>query len=362
MIYFSNDYQEGCAPRILERLAATNMTQTVGYGLDPYCDSARQLITQACGLDNTDSHNGWREKETAGAVHFLVGGTQLNSLVINSILRPHQGVICSDSGHIYVHETGAVEHGGHRVIYFPSDDGKLTAAQIQATIFSHRHDPNIEHTVQPAMVYISFPTENGLIYSKSELQDICTVCRQYDMPLYIDGARLGYGLMSPASDLTLSDIASLADLFYIGGTKQGALFGEALVISNPAYRKDFRYLIKQAGGLLAKGRLLGLQFAALFESSDGEVPLYWQLSKNAITQAMRINQALKTGNKHISLAWDSPTNQQFAIIHNNKLHQLQQRFVFSVISPQTPDSTLVRICTSWATKEEDVTILIDNLS
>ncbi len=362
MIYFSNDYQEGCAPQILERLAATNLKQTDGYGLDPYCDNARQLILNACHLSRTDTDNRhWRDRETAGIVHFLVGGTQVNSIVINSILRPHQGVICSDTGHIYVHETGAIEHSGHRVVYLPSADGKLTAAQIQDTLLAHLYDPNIEHTVQPAMVYLSFPTENGLLYSKNELQAISTVCHQYHIPLYIDGARLGYGLMSPCSDLTLPEIAALADIFYIGGTKQGALFGEALVISNPDLRKDFRYLIKQSGGLLAKGRLLGLQFSTLFEDLDK--PLYMELSRHAITQAMRINQTLKTtSHKGIKLAWDSPTNQQFAIIHDDILHSLKQQFVFSTISKQPQDSKLVRICTSWGTKEDDVSRLIDKLS
>ena len=211
------------------------------------------------------------------------------------------------------------------------------------------------------MVYLSFPTENGLLYSKNELQAISTVCHQYHIPLYIDGARLGYGLMSPCSDLTLPEIAALADIFYIGGTKQGALFGEALVISNPDLRKDFRYLIKQSGGLLAKGRLLGLQFSTLFEDLDK--PLYMELSRHAITQAMRINQTLKTtSHKGIKLAWDSPTNQQFAIIHDDILHSLKQQFVFSTISKQPQDSKLVRICTSWGTKEDDVSRLIDKLS
>ena len=354
MVYFQCDYEEGCAPQILERLSQTNMEQTVGYGLDPYSLRAKQLIADLCGINAQSDTPLWREQETAGAVHFLVGGTQTNDIVIRSLLRPHQAVVAADTGHINVHETGAIEHSGHKVIALPASNGKLTAQQVQDTLQQHLFDPNIEHCVQPAMVYISFPTETGTLYSKVELQALYTVCRQYQVPLYIDGARLGYGLRSPQNDLTLKDIAQLADLFYIGGTKQGALFGEALVICNPQYRKDFRYLIKQGGGMLAKGRLLGLQFLTLFTDD-----LYWHLSDNAIRQALRIKQALS--DKHYPLYQDSYTNQQFALFTDEQLERLQADFTFSYIERTQDGLNAVRICTSWATTEENVTRLIEAL-
>lgn len=350
MIYLSCDYQEGCTPEILQRLAESNMEQTEGYGLDVHCARARQSILSACGL-NPQRDGFWREDQTAGMVHFFVGGTQTNEIVIGSLLRPHQGVLCADSGHIQVHETGAIEHGGHKVLALPTKDGKLTAVQVQDAIMQHQFDPNIEHVVQPGMVYLSFPTETGLIYSRQELQAISAICKQYGLPLYIDGARLGYGLTAEGADVTLRDIARLADLFYIGGTKQGALFGEALVITNAAYRKDFRYLIKQGGAMFAKGRLLGLQFETLFTDD-----LYWRLSRHANEQAMRIKQALQS--KGYPMPLDSPTNQQFAIFEDDKLAQLQQEFTLSVVEKTDPTHTLVRICTSWATQSEWIDRLI----
>ena len=361
MIYFECDYGEGCAPAILQALEQTNLEQTVGYGLDPYSLKAQQLIADLCGL-NSDEHkesgtlqeNLWRERETAGAVHFLVGGTQTNTVVINYLLRPHQGVIAADCSHINVHETGAIEHFGHKVLVLPTQDGRLTAAQVQDALLQHLYDPNIEHTIQPGMVYLSFPTETGMIYSKSELQAISSVCRQYRVPLYIDGARLGYGLRSPKADITLRELAALTDIFYIGGTKQGALFGEALVICNPAYRKDFRYFIKQGGGMLAKGRLLGLQFLTLFTDN-----LYWQLSDHAVSQALRIRQAL--ADKGYPLYMDSYTNQQFTVLTNEQMERLQQRFVLSVVERTDSGHTVVRICTDWATDPEIVTQLINAL-
>lgn len=355
MIHFECDYEEGCAPEVLQALIRTNMEQTVGYGLDPYSMEAKQLIAGLCGL--TAGGQGeplWREQETAGAVHFLVGGTQTNTVVINYLLRPHQGVIAADCGHINVHETGAIEHTGHKVLALPTEDGRLTAQQVQDALLQHLYDPNIEHTVQPGMVYLSFPTETGMIYSKKELEAVSAVCRQYRVPLYIDGARLGYGLMSPQADITLKELASLCDLFYIGGTKQGALFGEALVICNPLYRKDFRYFIKQSGGMLAKGRLLGLQFLTLFTDD-----LYWRLSRHAVTQALRIRQALTE--KGYPLSMDSHTNQQFTVFTNGQLERLERLFRFSVIERTDADHTAVRVCTDWATTEENVTLLINAL-
>ena len=353
MIYFECDYQEGCAPEILEQLQATNMEQTAGYGLDPHCEHARRLITEACGLEE-HAERTWRGDQTSGTVHFLVGGTQTNTVVINSLLRPHQGVLCADSGHVNVHETGAIEHCGHKVLALPTADGKLTALQVQEAILGHLYDPNIEHTVQPGMVYLSFPTETGLLYSKAELQAISAICRQYGLPLYIDGARAGYGLASPEADTELKDIAAAADIFYIGGTKQGALFGEALVIVNPALRKDFRYLIKQGGGMLAKGRLLGIQFETLFE--DG---LYMRLSEHAVREALRIRKALEE--KGYELPWKSTTNQQFAVMENKKLEEIGKEFVLSEVSRPDAEHTLVRICTSWATRKEHTDMLIASL-
>ena len=355
MIHFECDYEEGCAPAILERLAQTNMEQTVGYGLDPYSLQAKQLIAEMCGL--TSDKQGeplWRERETAGTVHFLVGGTQTNTVVINYLLRPHQGVIAADSGHINVHETGAIEQTGHKVLALPTEDGRLTAAQVQDAILQHLYDPNIEHTIQPGMVYLSYPTETGMVYKKKELEALSAVCKQYRLPLYIDGARLGYGLYSPEADISLKELASLCDIFYIGGTKQGALFGEALVISNPLYRKDFRYFIKQSGGMLAKGRLLGLQFLTLFTDD-----LYRHLSEHAIQQALRIRKALVE--KGYPLYMDSYTNQQFTVLTDEQLERLERQFLLSVIERTDAEHTAVRICTSWATKEENVTRLIEAL-
>ena len=236
MIYFQCDYEEGCHPAILKRLNETNLEQTVGYSMDPYCASAREKIKKAVGRPDAD-------------VHFLVGGTQTNMTVIAAALKPWQGAICADTGHIACHETGAVEATGHKVLALSSEDGKITAAQIEETVKKHYEDGSREHIVQPGMVYISFPTESGTLYSKQELTDIYAVCKEHDMPLFIDGARLGYGLQSPACDVTLPELANLCDVFYIGGTKCGALFGEAVVILKESLKKDFRYMIKQRGGM-----------------------------------------------------------------------------------------------------------------
>ena len=265
LIYFNCDYTEGCHPNILKRLCETNMMQTVGYGEDEICDLARAKIRKACGHEDVD-------------VHFLVGGTQTNATVIAAILRPHQGALSADTGHINVHETGAVEATGHKVLPLPSTpDGKITAEQVENAYLAHVNDASFEHMVQPKLVYISLPTENGGLYSKAELtalHDVCTRCGLY---LFIDGARLGYGLTAPENDVALADLCALSDVFYIGGTKVGALFGEAVVITNPALKTDFRYHIKQRGGMLAKGRLLGIQFDELFTDD-----LYFKISEKAV--------------------------------------------------------------------------------
>ena len=251
MIYFNSDYLEGAHSAIMERMMETNMMQTVGYSCDEICDSARTKVRAACNAPDAD-------------VHFLVGGTQTNTTVIAALLRPWQGVVSAVSGHINCHETGAIESTGHKVIALPTPDGKLTAKQVKDYVEWQKNDESEEHIVQPGMVYISHPTETGMLYSKAELTEIFNTCREYGLPLYIDGARLGYGLTADGNDLTLPEIAQLCDVFYIGGTKVGALFGEAVVIMNEKYKKDFRFMIKQRGGMLAKGRLLGIQFDTLF--------------------------------------------------------------------------------------------------
>lgn len=339
MIQFQCDYNEGAHPRILERLIETNFCQTVGYGMDEYCDHARTLIKEACQKPNAD-------------VHFLVGGTQTNATVISSILRPYQGVVCAETGHINVHETGAIEHSGHKCLTIPSQGGKITAKQILQTFANYYADGDQEHMVQPAMVYISFSTEVGSIYTKQELTDIYAACRKYDAPLFIDGARLGYGLASPECDMTLPEFASLCDVFYIGGTKVGALFGEAVVITNPALKKDFRHFIKMNGGMLAKGRLLGIQFETLFTDN-----LYFEVAKHANNLAMKIRNAFKA--KGFSFLMDSPTNQQFPILTNAQIEQLKGDFLFSIWQKMDEEHTAVRFCTSWGTKPENVDKLLD---
>ena len=338
MIQFQCDYNEGAHPRILERMVETNFEQTVGYGEDHYCEEARQLIKKACGREDAD-------------IHFLVGGTQANATVISSILKPYQGVVCAHTGHINVHETGAIEHGGHKVLAVVSENGKLSAEGLLGAIESHYEEDGPEHTVQPGMVYISFSTETGTIYSLSELEDIRKICDNYSIPLFIDGARLGYGLASEGCDVTLNDIARIANIFYIGGTKQGALFGEAVVITDNRMKKDFRYFIKQNGGMLAKGRLLGIQFLALFEDD-----LYFKLASHAVNQALRIRDAFIR--KGFSFLAESPSNQQFPILPDEVLKKLNEDYLFSIWQKTDEGHTAVRVCTSWATKTEAVDGLI----
>lgn len=341
MIYFNNDYSEGCHRRVLDKLVSTNMEQTPGYGEDAYCREAADHIRRLCEND-------------ALAVHFLVGGTQTNLTVIAAALRPHQGVLCAQSGHIHVHETGAVEATGHKVLSLLSYDGKLTARQIRDAVIAHRTDPTAEHMVQPKLVYISNPTELGTIYSKTELTAISEACRDLGLYLFMDGARLGYGLTANGNDLTLADIARLCDVFYIGGTKVGAMFGEAVVFSNPELSSDFRYLIKQRGGMLAKGRLLGVQFCTLLEGG-----LYFEIAKKANELADRIRETLD------SLGYDylvpGVTNQVFPILPDSLLEELSKEFSFSEQERVDAQHRAVRFCTSWATTEENVTALCNAL-
>lgn len=340
MIRFECDYAEGAHPRILERLQQTNFEQTKGYGEDEHCENARAIIRNLCENQSAD-------------VHFLVGGTQTNLTVISSILRPHQGVIAADSGHVNVHETGAIEATGHKVIALPAADGKLSALQIEQTFLSHWNDANREHIVQPAMVYISQSTETGSMYSKHELQAISAVCRKYKLPFFIDGARLGYALAAD-KNIALADIAELCDVFYIGGTKVGALFGEAVVIINDALKKDFRYLMKQRGAMLAKGRLLGIQFETLFE--DG---LYFEISQHAVQMATLIRNAF--ADKGFEFFSMSSTNQQFPILTNEQIEILSEKYAFEFWAKIDESRAAVRFCTSWATRKEDVLTLISDI-
>ncbi|MDE7252448.1 MAG: low specificity L-threonine aldolase [Acetatifactor sp.] len=338
MFLFQCDYNEGAHPKIMERLVETNMEQTVGYGEDAYCQRAADKIREACGREDL-------------AVHFLVGGTQTNMTVIDAALRSHQGVLCAVTGHINVHETGAVESCGHKVLGLPSEDGKITAAQVERAYLEHKHNDSFEHMVQPKLVYISNPTELGTIYSKAELRELYTVCQKYDLYLFMDGARLGYGLAAPDNDLTLSDIAGFTDVFYIGGTKVGALFGEAVVISSDALKEDFRYLIKQKGGMLAKGRLLGLQFDALFTDK-----LYFEISAHAVDLAERLRGAFRE--KGYEFVAPNHTNQIFVVMPDRHLARLKENFGFCYDHQVDDTNSVVRFCTSWATKEEGVEALI----
>ncbi len=341
MILFQCDYNEGAHPKILERLVDTNMEQTVGYSEDAYCAGAVDKIRKACGDESL-------------AVHFLVGGTQTNMTVIDAALRSHQGVLCAGTGHINVHETGAVESCGHKVLPLPSDDGKITAEQVREAYLEHLHNDSFEHMVQPKMVYISNPTELGTIYSKEELAALSAVCRECNLYLFMDGARLGYGLAAPDNDLTMADIATLCDVFYIGGTKVGALFGEAVVIGNEELKKDFRYIMKQKGGMLAKGRLLGLQFDTLFTDN-----LYFEISAHAIAMAEKLRAAFEK--KGYSYLVPNRTNQIFVILPDEDLRKLEEDFGICYDHQVDEKHSAVRFCTSWATKEESVDTLISAL-
>ena len=341
MIRFGSDYQEGAHPRILKRLAEVNFEQSPGYGEDEFCAEARRLIREKCAAPEAD-------------VQFLVGGTQTNFTLLAAALRPHQGVIAADSGHIAVHETGAVEACGHKVIELPAVNGKLAAGQVSEYCRRHFADDSHEHMVMPGAVYISNPTELGTLYTRGELNALRGVCDHWNLMLYLDGARLGCGLASPENDLDLPFLASVCDAFSIGGTKQGALFGEALVLLRDDLKRDFRYILKQRGGMLAKGWLLGLQFAELMR--DG---LYEELSDHAIHLAMRIRRALREAN--VSFLVDSPTNQQFPIFTDEQVRRLSAKYAFSDIRPLDDGRTAVRICTSWATRPEDVDQLIADI-
>ena len=334
MISFVNDYSEGACDEILRAMIETNHTQTPGYGLDAHCEQAAELIRKACGTRKAD-------------VHFLVGGTQCNKTLIAAALRPHEAVICADTGHINVHETGAVENSGHKVIALRADDGKVRCADIEQAVKKHTD----EHMVKPKMVYLSNATELGTFYTKQELSDIWKLCRRLGLYLFVDGARLGNALCAQGNDLTLKEMAKLCDVFYIGGTKNGALFGEALVILNDELKPDFRYHIKQNGGMLAKGRLLGLQFDALF--TDG---LYQEISAHAIAMAEKLREAFTA--KGYNYLAPNRTNQIFVIVPDAHLAKISEQFEYSYDQRIDATHSCVRFCTSWATKEENVDALI----
>ena len=340
MIRFDCDYTEGAHPNIIKALADTNFEQTCGYGEDAHCERAREYIKKAIGNDSSD-------------VHFLVGGTQANATVIASVLRPYQGVLCAESGHINCHETGAVEATGHKVLALPAKDGKICAGQIRSFVAAHWRDAAHEHIVQPGMVYISQPTEYGTLYTKDELRELYSACRELSLPLFIDGARLGYALAADP-ELTLPDIAASCDIFYIGGTKVGCLFGEAVCIMNEALKRDFRYMIKRMGGMLAKGRLLGIQFEEMFR--DG---LYFRVAESAVKQALRIKAALIE--KGIPLFMDSATNQQFPVLTKAQQAALGEKYALGFWDTTGGDTDAIRICTSWATTEENVNALIADI-
>ena len=332
MISFTCDYSEGAHPKILERLAATNLEQLPGYGMDPYSESARARIRAVCGTPDAE-------------IFFLVGGTQTNSTIIAAMLRDYEGVVSPETGHIGVHEAGAVEYTGHKVLTIPSHHGKIDPAELEAYLTAATTDPNYEHMVFPGMVYLSFPTEYGTIYSKAELQEIRRISTRFGLPLMIDGARLGYGLMSPACDLTLPELAGLCDVFYIGGTKVGALCGEAVVFPRGNAPRHFYTITKQHGAMLAKGRLLGIQFDTLFTDN-----LYFEISRHAIDMAMRLKSLLRE--KGCRFFINSPTNQQFIVLENRQIEELGRHVAYDPWDRIDADHTAIRLATSWATKPE----------
>ena len=337
MISFESDYIAGAHPQVLKRLVETNLETLSGYGSDRYCESAREKIRLACGLEDAQ-------------VEFLTGGTQTNEIVISTMLKDHEGVIAAATGHINVHEAGAIEYTGHKVIALPQEQGKLKATDLKNYLETFYADETHEHMVFPGMVYISHPTEYGTLYSKQELEDIAGVCHAYHMTLFMDGARLGYGLMSRETDVTLQDIARICDVFYIGGTKVGALCGEAVVFTKGNRPEHFINSVKKRGALLAKGRLVGVQFDALFTDD-----LYSRIGSHAIEMAERLKELFRR--KGYEFFLESPTNQQFVILDNRDLKRLKEQVVFSFWEKKDEEHTVVRFATSWSTTEEDLEAL-----
>ena len=340
MLHFDCDYMRGAHPKVMEALLQTNMTQTVGYGLDEYSVRAKDKIRVACGTPDAD-------------VDFFVGGTQTNSTVIHALLRPYEGVVCASSGHINVHEAGAIECGGHKVLALPGENGKLDAGAVDKYISDFYSDPTYLHMVAPGMVYISHPTEYGTLYSRAELEALSAVCRKHNVYLYVDGARLGYGLAAYDTDVTLSVISGCCDVFYIGGTKVGALFGETVVSRKGTFGNMFS-VMKQHGALLAKGRLLGVQFDALFSDN-----LYLDISRHAIDMAMKLKQGFS--DRGYSFYMDSPTNQQFIVLSEDKKAELEQVATFEVWGKTSGNDDIARFVTDWSTEESDVDEFLKHL-
>ncbi|MFU0769048.1 threonine aldolase family protein [Staphylococcus pasteuri] len=338
MLSFENDYLEGAHEKVLNRLVETNRVQAAGYGFDHFTEQAIQQIKNRINCPKA-------------TVRFLVGGTQTNQVVINSVLESYEGVISADTGHVAVHEGGAIEYSGHKVLAIPSSEGKITAKSVEDYLDTFNSDFKRDHMVFPGMVYISHPTEYGTLYTKSELESLSEVCQKHNLPLFMDGARLGYGLMSDQSDLTIEDVAEYCDIFYIGGTKIGALCGEAIVFTKQNEPKQFTTRIKHHGALLAKGRLTGIQFLELFTDD-----LYFKISRHAIEMANK----MKAGflEKGYQLYFDSPTNQQFFILNNDKIVELEQKVKFAVWEKYDDQHRVVRFATSWATTEENVDQLL----
>lgn len=341
MLSFASDYIEGAHEKILQRFLETNMEQLGGYGSDPYCESAKAKIKEACNCPEAE-------------IFFISGGTQTNLIVIDSLLKPYEGVISAETGHIHVHEAGSIECCGHKILALPQKEGKIIPAQLEKYLETFFNDENHDHMVFPGMVYVSHPTEYGTLYTKEELTSISNTCKKYNIPLFMDGARLGYGLMSKASDMTLADIASLCDVFYIGGTKVGALLGEAVVFTKNNMPKQFLTMVKMRGGLLAKGRVLGIQFDTLFTDN-----LYFDISKHAIEMADILKAGLKA--KNIPFFIDSPTNQIFVILEDSKKVELEKKVVFSFWEKYDDTHTVIRFATSWATKKENIDTLLSYL-
>lgn len=338
MLSFVNDYSEGAHPKILERLCETNFEQLAGYGFDSYCGSAKEKLRAAIGCPEAE-------------IFFLVGGTQTNQVVLDALLRPYDGVIAAVSGHVNVHEAGAIERGGHKVLTLAHTDGKLSAAAVRGYLQTFYADGNYTHMVFPGAVYVSHPTEYGTLYTKAELAALHEVCAEYHIPLFLDGARLGYGLAAGGTDVTLRDVAALTDVFYVGGTKVGALCGEAVVFPHGGMPANFLTIAKQHGALLAKGRLLGVQFDTLF--TDG---LYLEISRRAIETADRIRAALTE--KGYRLFCPNTTNQIFLVLENKRIEELERHVALGFMEKFDDTHTVMRICTSWATRDEDVDALL----
>ena len=343
MVSFASDYIAGAHPAILKRLEETNMEALPGYGTDEYCESARNKIRRAVGMPDAD-------------VEFITGGTETNQVVISTMLHDYEGVVAAETGHINTHEAGAIEFTGHKVIPLPQKEGKISAADLKALMVTFYGDENHEHEVFPGMVYISFPTEYGTLYSKKELKEISDVCREYNIPLYLDGARLAYGLASKACDLTLHDIAEICDVFYIGGTKCGAICGEAVVFTKHNKPAHFMNSVKRRGALLAKGRLLGVQFDTLFSPFYGEcdapVPLYFEIGRYGIMMAEKLEKIFR--DKGYEFFLDTPTNQKFVLLTDEEAARISEKVVYGFWEKPDDNHTVVRLATSWSTTEEDL--------